>query len=146
MASSRRQFLNRVLVGGIGLIAAYIVYPVLRFLDPPLPGAAEKTRVFVTTTDEMGLNTAKFFRFLDRAAVLVRLPDGKYKSLSAKCTDLGCTVAFRSAGDYFHCNCHGSEFSINGRVLRGPAVRPLEEYDVSVVGNKIFVSVPKMAV
>lgn len=146
MASNRRQFLNRILLGGIGVIAAYITYPVLRFLDPPRPKAKEKTKVFVTTTDEMGLNTAKFFRFLDRAAVLVRLPDGKYRSLSAKCTDLGCTVAFKPAGDYFHCYCHGSEFNINGRVLRGPAVRPLEEYDVSIVGKKIYVSVPKAAV
>ncbi len=146
MTSDRRQFLNRVLTGAVGVIVAYIVYPVLRFLDPPLPEAEEKTRVFVTTTDEMGLNTAKFFRFLNRAAVLVRLPDGKYKSLSAKCTDLGCTVAFRPAGDYFHCNCHGSEFSINGRVLRGPAARALEEYDVSIVGSRIYVSVPRRTV
>ncbi|MCL5267255.1 MAG: ubiquinol-cytochrome c reductase iron-sulfur subunit [Bacteroidetes bacterium] len=125
---------------------AYIIYPVLKFLDPPSISSGERSKAFVATTEEMSLNSAKFFRLLDRAAVLVRLPNGNYKSLSAKCTDLGCTVSFRPAGDYFHCNCHGSEFSINGRVLRGPAARPLEEYDVSVVGDKIYVSAPVKSV
>ncbi|MCL5033754.1 MAG: ubiquinol-cytochrome c reductase iron-sulfur subunit [Bacteroidetes bacterium] len=146
MASTRRQFLNRILAGGITAITVYVIYPILRFFDPPSVTPDEQSRIFVATAEEMNLNSAKFFRLLDRAAVLVRLPNGNYRSLSAKCTDLGCTVSFRPVGDYFHCNCHGSEFSISGRVLRGPAERPLEEYDVSVEGDKIYVSAPAKTV
>jgi cytochrome b6-f complex iron-sulfur subunit len=141
MASTRRQFLNRVITGASAVLAAYFVYPVLRFLSPPAVALGEVGRVLVTTTSEMKLNSAKFFKFLDRPAVLVRLPDGSYKALSAKCTHMGCTVQFESSKDFFLCECHGSEFNINGKVLRGPASRPLQEYLVSVSGDKIYVSV-----
>lgn len=143
MNSTRRQFLNRVLGGAAAIIAVYIIYPVIRFLSPPSVALGEQTKVFVTDTEAMKPNTAKYFKFLDAPAVLVRLPDGNYTSLSAKCTHLGCTVQFRADGDYFHCACHGSEFNINGKVLKGPAVLPLPRYVVSVSGDKIFVSVPE---
>ncbi len=142
MNSTRRQFLNRILGGGVAIVAAYILYPVIRFLSPPSVALGEQSKVFVTDTGIMKRNTAKYFKFLDEPAVLVRLPNGTYTSLSAKCTHLGCTVQFRSDGDYFHCACHGSEFAITGKVMRGPAVLPLPKYQVSVSGEKIFVSVP----
>ncbi len=143
MATSRRQFLNRVLTSGVAVIAAYIVYPVLRFFTPPAVPLGEVDKVFVTTLDKMGLNTAKFFKFLDKPAVLVHLPDGKYTSLSAKCTHMGCTVAFQSKDDNFICECHGSIFNIDGKVLKGPATRPLPVYYVDIEGNKIYVTVKK---
>lgn len=143
MASSRREFLNQILTAGLAIVAAYIVYPVLSFFTPPSVARAEADKIFVTTTNVMGLNTAKFFRFRDRAAVLVHLPDDKYTSLSAKCTHMGCTVAFEPDGDYFLCQCHGSKFAMSGKVLKGPATRPLPVYAVSMDGNKIYVSVKK---
>ncbi|MCL5020462.1 MAG: ubiquinol-cytochrome c reductase iron-sulfur subunit [Bacteroidetes bacterium] len=144
MASTRRQFLNRVLTAGVAVIAAYVVYPILRYFTPPAVALGGANKVFVTTTDDMKLNSAKFFRFLDQPAVLVRLPNGNYKALSAKCTHMGCTVAFETKGDYFLCECHGSEFSINGKVLKGPAIEPLPVYNVSTSGDKIYVSVKKL--
>ena len=145
MASTRRQFLNRVLGAGAAILTGYILYPVLRFLTPPPVALGEVGRVLVATTDEMKLNSARFFKFLDRPAVLVRLPDGNYKALSAKCTHMGCTVQFESTGDFFLCECHGSEFNINGKVLKGPAALPLQQYFVSISGDKIYVSIKNQA-
>lgn len=145
MASTRRQFLNRVLAAGAAVIASYVVYPILRYFTPPAAAFSEADKVFVTTTDDMRLNSAKFFRFLDQAAVLVRMPNGNYKALSAKCTHMGCTVSFEAKGDYFLCECHGSEFNMNGKVLKGPATLPLPVYNVSISGDKIYVSVKKLA-
>lgn len=145
MATTRRQFLNRVLTTGIAVVAAYVVYPVLRFFTPPSVALGEVDKIFVVATDKMKLNTAKFFKFLDRPAVLVHLPDGKYTSLSAKCTHMGCTVSFEPKGDYFLCECHGSKFSITGTVLKGPATKPLPVYYVYTKGDKIYVSVNKEA-
>lgn len=145
MASTRRQFLNRVLAAGAAVIAAYVVYPILRYFTPPAAALGEADKVFVTRTDDMKLNSARFFRFLDQPAVLVRLPNGNYKALSAKCTHMGCTVTFEGKGDYFLCECHGSEFNINGKVLKGPATLPLPVYNVSISGDKIYVSVKNLA-
>ena len=117
--SSRRQFLNRLLGSGAAILAAYIVYPVMEFLNPPPLPLNAQSKVLAAATDELKPNSAKFFSFMDRPAALVRLADGSYESLSAKCTHLGCTVAFESTEDIFYCHCHGSEFNINGKVIGG---------------------------
>ena len=131
--------MNRVLAGGATLVTAYVVYPVIKFIVPPIAPVDAQSKVQAATLDEMKPNSAKFFRFLDRSAVLVKLPDGTYKALSAKCTHLGCTLAFEQDREMLYCNCHGSEFSIDGKVLKGPAAQPLSRYLVSISGDNIYV-------
>ncbi|MGC8595606.1 MAG: ubiquinol-cytochrome c reductase iron-sulfur subunit [Candidatus Kryptoniota bacterium] len=142
-SSDRRKFLKRLLGFTSTILAAYIIYPIIRFLNPPSVLLQEKSTVEVATTSELRPDSAKFFEFLDKPAVLVHLPDGGYEALSAKCTHLGCTVEFEPKRDIFYCNCHGSEFGIDGSVLKGPAVSPLPKYFVSINGNKVFVSVTR---
>jgi len=58
----------------------------------------------------------------DVPAVLVR-SDNAFSALSLVCTHLGCTVESRPDG--FACPCHGSRFDLQGKLLRGPAAKPL---------------------
>lgn len=51
---------------------------------------------------------------------------GGLHAVSARCTHLGCIVDFNSAERSWDCPCHGSRFGIDGAVLAGPAVAPLE--------------------
>ncbi|MFJ5774388.1 FAD-dependent oxidoreductase [Streptomyces sp. NPDC093094] len=55
---------------------------------------------------------------------------GLLHAVSARCTHLGCIVAFNRAEQAWECPCHGSRFAPDGRVLQGPAVRPLEKREV----------------
>ncbi len=50
---------------------------------------------------------------------------GEVHAVSARCTHLGCLVAFNDAETAWECPCHGSRFGIDGSVLQGPANRPL---------------------
>jgi Rieske Fe-S protein len=61
----------------------------------------------------------------DPAAVF-RDDAGTLHAVSANCTHLGCRVAFNTAERTWDCPCHGSRFDVDGRVLEGPAVEPLE--------------------
>ena len=52
-------------------------------------------------------------------------PDGELRLYSAKCTHMGCTVAWNAGDAVFACPCHGSRFASDGTVVNGPAARPL---------------------
>ncbi|MFF3942913.1 FAD-dependent oxidoreductase [Streptomyces phaeofaciens] len=56
---------------------------------------------------------------------------GSLQAVSARCTHLGCIVSFSHAEQAWECPCHGSRFTPDGRVLQGPAVRPLEKRDIA---------------
>ncbi|MCP4665894.1 MAG: ubiquinol-cytochrome c reductase iron-sulfur subunit, partial [Deltaproteobacteria bacterium] len=55
---------------------------------------------------------------------LIKKGEG-FEALSARCTHLGCLVAFDKRKGEFHCPCHGSIYDRSGKRLRGPAKKPL---------------------
>jgi cytochrome b6-f complex iron-sulfur subunit len=58
-------------------------------------------------------------------------------AISTVCTHLGCIVRAEVGG--FKCPCHGSEFSADGRVIRGPAPKALPWLKVSVTSEGVIV-------
>jgi glycine/D-amino acid oxidase-like deaminating enzyme/nitrite reductase/ring-hydroxylating ferredoxin subunit len=52
--------------------------------------------------------------------------DGDLHAVSLRCTHLGCLLRFNAAERSWDCPCHGSRFGVDGGVLEGPAVNPLE--------------------
>jgi cytochrome b6-f complex iron-sulfur subunit len=58
-------------------------------------------------------------------------------AVSLICTHLGCVIRPTASG--FECPCHGSHFSADGSVTRGPAPRGLPWFKVSVSGNTVTV-------
>ena len=60
----------------------------------------------------------------------VRDPSGKLYVRSAACTHIGCHLHWNSFERCWDCPCHGSQFSIDGAVLNGPAIHPIEAVEV----------------
>ena len=65
-----------------------------------------------------------------RRTAVYRDEKGELHAVSGRCTHLGCTVRFNDAETSWDCPCHGSRFGIDGSVLAGPAVDPLEPRSV----------------
>lgn len=66
--------------------------------------------------------------FREERLALLRDAGGVY-ALSLVCTHLGCTVTV--AAQELACPCHGSRFDRQGKVLNGPADRPLQRLQVA---------------
>jgi cytochrome b6-f complex iron-sulfur subunit len=56
---------------------------------------------------------------------VVRVPQGFY-AMSAVCTHLGCLSVWKPEAGVIACPCHGSAFQRDGKVIAGPAPRPLQ--------------------
>ena len=55
------------------------------------------------------------------------------------CPHLGCHYDWHADGNEFICPCHGSVYSMTGKVLGGPAPRPLDTLSWKLEGNILSV-------
>jgi menaquinol-cytochrome c reductase iron-sulfur subunit len=72
------------------------------------------------------------------SAWAVKEANGSITAFSPWCTHLGCAYHWDESQRVFSCPCHGSRFSEDGKVLVGPALRPLDRYEVRIEGTRIW--------
>ena len=70
---------------------------------------------------------------------IIRSEKGIY-ALWARCTHLGCTPSWFDDQKRFKCPCHGSNYTLQGDVIAGPAPRPLwrTQVELSSTGDLII--------
>lgn len=64
--------------------------------------------------------------------ILVRSSATVVQALSDVCTHAGCGVRYDHVKKILSCPCHGSEYTLTGMVLRGPAFKPLAKYQTQL--------------
>jgi len=124
---SRRKFLGTLVaaLGGLFLLGGYLT-----------PRARRQRTLVAVPREELPEHGALVYR---EARVAVIREGGAVYALNLVCTHLGCTVQV-FPGELV-CPCHGSRFDRQGRVLKGPADRPLERYRVELRGERYEVLV-----
>ncbi|MGE5245697.1 MAG: ubiquinol-cytochrome c reductase iron-sulfur subunit [Betaproteobacteria bacterium] len=123
-AIPRRAFMAGCV--GLGAATAGFLAATFRFLVPNV--LYEPSRRFdVGPPTEFPPESATFLP--DRRLFVFNSADGFY-CISSVCTHLGCNVKHTPGG--FDCPCHGSRYDRNGRVISGPAPRPLPWYAISL--------------
>jgi len=135
-----RRAVNILLGGGMLAWLGSVIYPLIRFVIPPVQTEAAQTSVVAAKVDELGPNEGKVFRFGSRPGLLIRLNSGEYRAFNAVCAHLQCTVQYRSDLSQIWCACHNGMFNLNGEVLSGPPPAPLDSYQVAVRGDEVVVS------
>jgi Rieske Fe-S protein len=115
---SRRKFittLTLLFISG-GLLARYLT-----------PRTSRKRQELVSAaTVDLPPGGALVFR--NERLVLLRDDNGFY-ALSLICTHLGCTLTVTE--DAISCPCHGSLFDRQGKVVKGPANKPLVRLELA---------------
>lgn len=106
-------------------------------LRPAVPVPVERGRIRLRISNHPGLTGPDGYLKVQpdgRAVPIYILATGDgFVALSPVCTHLGCTVNVE--GRRLVCPCHGSMYERTGRVVRGPAERPLERYPVELRGD-----------
>lgn len=69
--------------------------------------------------------------------VLTQPTAGVFNGFSSVCPHRGCKVSEVIDANIV-CPCHGSRFDLEGAVVNGPAVKPLERKAVSINGDAIL--------
>ncbi len=133
----RRRFLNWFLGTSIGALCASVLYPVARFVSPPVvPEATTRTVEAGPTNDPDLLERGfKIVRFGSEPVILIRVSETDFRAFAGTCTHLDCIVEYQSEHKRIWCNCHDGEYNLRGAQVAGPPPRPLEPYQVDLVNR-----------
>ncbi|MBY0508176.1 MAG: ubiquinol-cytochrome c reductase iron-sulfur subunit [Bryobacteraceae bacterium] len=147
----RRTFQLTGIFGLWAVMGAAMTTPALIYLLFP-PKARKKTD-FVEAADlkELTVNAPEEVVFRrNRAdgwkvtsekasAWVVKTAANQAIAFAPSCTHLGCAYHWDERKKEFICPCHTSGFSVEGKVLSGPAPRALDRYQVKVEGTKLLI-------
>ena len=138
----RRDVLKWLLGTWSIAVAAPGLKSLLEYVTPRKPQSTQTLIQRIASTADLEPNTAKVFKVNKDPVIVVHTATGQFKAFNARCTHLGCVVQFSpdETPPHFICNCHGSEFDINGKNIAGPASRPLTPYRVIVRESNILVA------
>ena len=69
---------------------------------------------------------------------IYKIEDDKYVASLLKCTHRGCEL--NVGGGIYSCPCHGSEFTMTGKLLEGPAEEDLKTFKIETDHENIYIS------
>ena len=130
-AVTRRDFFNEIAGGaltiaGLGAAVVTVKYASPNVLfEPP-------TTFLAGSPDDYPVNSVTYLQ--DQQVYIVRTDKGMW-ALSAVCTHLGCITQWKPESDQIACPCHGSKFQPDGKVIAGPAPRPLPHYSINLAAD-----------
>jgi menaquinol-cytochrome c reductase iron-sulfur subunit len=72
------------------------------------------------------------------SAWVVKMPNEQIVAYSPACTHLGCPYHWEQTKNQFICPCHNSVFALDGKVVDGPAPRPLDRFETKIQGKQLL--------
>ena len=75
--------------------------------------------------------------------LLKRKNNGQLLALDDRCPHLGCRPIWNDRRKLFECPCHGSEFDLEGKVIKGPATRSMSRVFLDEYGKDRYLIVEK---
>ena len=148
--TTRRHFYLTFIYGLWGAITAALAAPALLYLFLPPKTRAESGWVEAGDIATLQPKTPVELVFRrnrvdgwkvsseKQTAWVVKLSDQQIVAFGPQCTHLGCAYHWEERSSEFLCPCHSSIFSVDGKVISGPAPRPLDRYDTKTENGKLL--------
>ncbi len=122
---TRRGFLGLASLGVVILSSLTVLAGILRLIKPSV--YYEESKKF--KIGKPGNFPVGLVKSLEDQKVFIFSDANGLHAISKICTHLGCIVALTDSG--FQCPCHGSKYNRAGKVIAGPAPRPLAWLEIS---------------
>lgn len=90
-------------------------------------GFAKRIKPIYDELFDVKMGEGKIVNYNGRRIGVYREDNGDYFCINPVCTHMKCAVSFNGAEKTWDCQCHGSRFDVNGKILEGPAVYPLHK-------------------
>lgn len=149
---NRRKFLEiaTLSIGGViglsvGLPAiSYVVGPSLEKGDAQewiRIGSASKVETGVPTLFKVKIKRQVGWNVTEEElAMYIVTENGRdFAAISNTCTHLGCRVRWITENEQFFCPCHNAVFDKAGNVVSGPPPKPLNQYQVKLENDQLFI-------
>jgi len=148
---TRRRFFEWVIAASAGFIGLSLAVPFVGYLISPALKRRAQPWVDVAASDELAPGVPKQLEYVatlqdgyhetktEKAVWAVKQADGQVTVYSPMCTHLGCGYHWDATAQQFKCPCHGSVFDVSGRVVGGPAPRPLDALPSKVEHGRLLV-------
>ncbi len=149
---SRRDFMMVATWSIGGLIGLGWGIPAIAYVvSPTLKGDQAQKWIRLGSTSKVELGVPTLFKVKvkrqtgwivneEELSVYVLTEDGRnYIAMSNICTHLGCRIRWIAEQDRFFCPCHNGVFDRQGSVVSGPPPRPLDQYEVKVEDDQLFI-------
>jgi Rieske Fe-S protein len=143
---TRRTAVRGGVLAAVGAVAGFVVARNSKAADQPNgttaanaygAGSSPGGRALVAL-DDIAVGSGRIIS--SPPVVVVRTGQDQVAGFSAICTHQGCTVSSISDGT-IDCPCHGSKFDLRtGRVVAGPAPRPLPSVPLTVRNGEVHTS------
>ena len=149
LTPTRRRFYLAAISGLGSLIGAALGIPALLYLLFPPKSKGQTEWVEAADTGSLVVNSPEEVSFRRNrvdgwkvtsekaTAWVVKSADNQVIAFAPQCTHLGCAYHWDAQNGNFLCPCHTSTFGMDGKVLSGPAPRPLDRYQVKLDGTKL---------
>ena len=147
----RRNFLTAAVAALTSFIGGAIAVPAIGHMISPALRSGPKPLLSLGNVDDFAVGEPKRVDFVyyksdgwieeqtSGSAWVVRNGETDFVVFSPRCTHLGCPYGWNSEPKQFLCPCHDGVFAIDGSVVSGPPPRPLDRFEHSVEGGKLFV-------
>jgi glycine/D-amino acid oxidase-like deaminating enzyme/nitrite reductase/ring-hydroxylating ferredoxin subunit len=96
----------------VDAVAGHLVGDRLKTLNPP-------------DADSLAAGEGGIVRLDGDKVAAYRHEDGSLSAVSPVCRHIGCLVSFNRAERTWDCPCHGSRYTLDGKVIQGPSVHDL---------------------
>lgn len=148
---SRRTFFAWVTKGIAATIGIALGIPLVGYFISPALKRHQKTWLAVTEVSELPIGEPRSLDYgitmkdgwmetkTVKAVWAVRHADDRVTVYSPICPHLGCGFRWDGKDKKFKCPCHGSVYDISGKVLAGPAPRPLDVLPSKIENGELMV-------